>query len=239
MADSARGRVVLITGATGELGRVVAADMAAAGHALALVGTDRERLATLGRELGLDADRHALVTADLRRELEASSAVAEVWRRLGSPAVVLHLVGGWTGGTPLLDLAPDDLASMLDQHAWTTFHVTRAAVPGMVEAGWGRVVAVSSPTAVDPPARGAAYAAGKAAQEALLASLAADLAGTGVTVNVIRVRGIDVAGVPGAQAGPRRAGWTTPAEIAAAIRYLCSDEAGVLSGGRLGLFGPA
>jgi len=73
--------------------------------------------------------------------------------------------------------------------------------------------------------------------EALLGSLARDLAGSGVTVNVVRVRTIDAEHERDRAPSARTAGWTTPEEISAAIRYLCSDPAGVVSGGRIPLFG--
>lgn len=232
-----RDRVALITGAAGGLGPVVAADLAAHGARLGLVGSSWERLDRLTADLALLEGRWATVAADLRDEETTRAAVAEVTERLGPPTILVHLVGGWTGGKALVDLVAADLASMLDQHAWSTFNVLRAVVPGMISTGWGRIIAVSSPAAADPPARTAAYAAGKAAQEAILASLSKDLSGTGVTVNVLRVVAIDVAHERDRQPSARNAGWTTPEEIAAAIRYLCSPEAGVVSGARLALVG--
>lgn len=236
-AADLRDRVALITGATGGLGPVVAAELAAHGARLGLVGSSGERLERLVSELALPEGRWMTAAADLRDEEAARTAVAEVTERLGPPTILVHLVGGWTGGKALIDLVAADLASMLDQHAWCNFNVLRAVVPGMIATGWGRIIAVSSPVATDPPARMAAYAAGKAAQEALLASLAKDLSGTGVTVNVLRVLAIDVAHEREREPSARNAGWTTPEEIAAAIRYLCSAEAGVVSGARLALVG--
>jgi NAD(P)-dependent dehydrogenase (short-subunit alcohol dehydrogenase family) len=232
-------RVVLITGATGGLGRVVARDLAHAGHRLGLLGTDEQRLRGLVSDLGLATDSIALAAADLRDAVAVTAALDTLRERLGSPDILLHLVGGWSGGTPLVELPAPDLTAMIDQHVWTTFNVTRAAVPDMVRSGWGRIIAVSSPLAGEPTAGMAAYAAGKSAQEALLGSLAADLAGTGVTVNVLRVRTIDIEHERDRSPSAENAGWTTPEEVSAAIGYLCSDEAAVVSGARIPLFGPA
>ena len=230
-------RTALITGATGGLGRVVAADLARDGLRLGLLGSTEERLMALAVELELDTGTWAVAAADLRDGSATRQAVETVGARLGGPDIAIHLVGGWTGGTPLVDIPETDLTSMLEQHAWTTFHVARAVAPGMVERGWGRIVAVSSPLAAEPTARMAAYAAGKAAMEAILGSLARDLAGSGVTVNVIRVHTIDADHQRDRAPSARDAGWTTPAEISAAIRYLCSEAAGVVSGARVPLFG--
>ena len=232
-------RVVLITGATGGLGRVVARDLADAGHRLGLLGTDEQRLGGLATDLGLASDRVALAAADLRDAAAVTAALSTLRERLGNPAVLLHLVGGWSGGTPLVELPATELAAMIEQHVWATFNVTRGVVPDMVRSGWGRIIAVSSPLAGEPTAGMAAYAAGKAAQEALLGSLAADLAGTGVTVNLLRVRTIDLQHERDRMPSAANAGWTTPEELSAAIDYLTSDQAAVMSGACIPLFGPA
>jgi NAD(P)-dependent dehydrogenase (short-subunit alcohol dehydrogenase family) len=86
--------------------------------------------------------------------------------------------------------------------------------------------------AAAPDAGMSAYGVGKAAQETLFAALAQEVAGSGVTVNVVRVRAIDTeAGADGSE----KAYATSPAEISAAVRYLFSDAARVVNGERLGL----
>jgi NAD(P)-dependent dehydrogenase (short-subunit alcohol dehydrogenase family) len=228
-------RVVLITGATGGLGRVATRAFAADGARLALAGTDEERLRGLATEAGLAEDRWVPVVADLRDAAAARDALAAASDLLGPVDVVLHLVGGYAGGTPLADLDPGDVADMLEQHLWTTFHVVRAIVPGMVERGWGRVLAVSAPVAAEPTAKSAPYAIGKAALEALLRTLARETANTGVTVNLVIVRAIDLKGVR--LTDEKKTSWTSPDEIVATLRYLASDEASAITGARLPLFG--
>jgi NAD(P)-dependent dehydrogenase (short-subunit alcohol dehydrogenase family) len=147
----------------------------------------------------------------------------------------VHLVGGYAGGTPLADLDPADIETMLDQHLWTTFHVVRAVVPGMVERGWGRVMAVTAPVAAEPTAKSAPYAVGKAAEEALLRTLARETANTGVTVNLVVVRTIDVEGVR--VTDQKKSSWTEPDEITATLRYLASEDAAPITGARIPLFG--
>jgi NAD(P)-dependent dehydrogenase (short-subunit alcohol dehydrogenase family) len=228
-------RVVLITGATGGLGRVATRAFAADGARLALAGTDEERLRGLAIEAGLAEDRWVPVVADLRDAAAARDALAAASDLLGPVDIVLHLVGGYAGGTPLADLDPGDVADMLEQHLWTTFHVVRAIVPGMVERGWGRVLAVSAPVAAEPTAKSAPYAIGKAALEALLRTLARETANTGVTVNLVIVRAIDLKGVR--LTDEKKTSWTSPDEIVATLRYLASDEASAITGARLPLFG--
>ena len=118
-------RVVLITGASGGLGPVAAARFAAAGARLALSGTDRGRLEAKADEVGLAADRWMAAVGDLRDGDDARRMIGEIEERLGPVEVVLHCVGGWTGGKSVVDLDAADLRSMLDQHVWTTFNVAR------------------------------------------------------------------------------------------------------------------
>jgi NAD(P)-dependent dehydrogenase (short-subunit alcohol dehydrogenase family) len=230
-------RVVLITGATGPLGRAAAAAFAADGARLGLVGTDAGRLDALAADLALAEHGWVPAVADLTEQAAARDAVAIVEARFGRIDVLLHLVGGWTGGTTLVDLDPDVLAGMLGQHVWSTFHVAQAVVPGMVERGWGRIIAVTSSFTTAPTAGSAAYLAAKAGEETLLRTLARELGGDGVTVNVLAVRTIDAAHERAKAPSAKNAAWTTPEEMVATLRFLCSDDASAVNGQRLGLDG--
>jgi NAD(P)-dependent dehydrogenase (short-subunit alcohol dehydrogenase family) len=232
-------RVALITGATGELGRAVAGLLAAAGARLALAGTDDGRLRGVATDLGIADDRWTPVVVDLRDAAAARAAVERVVERFGRLDILVHLVGGWTSGGQVSELDRDTLRDQLDQHLWATINVVEAVVPGMVERGWGRVVAVATPTATNPGKGTATYAIPKVAQETLLRTLAREVAGSGVTVNLVVVKAIDVKGERVSDPSPKNAGWATPDEIAAAISYLCSDAAAAVNGARVPLDGRA
>ena len=227
-------RVAMVTGSTGGLGRVLVRDLAAEGWDLVLVGSSQDRLDALVAEAGLDRDHAATVTARLRDAREATAAVEAAYRRFGRVDALAHLVGGWTGDMHIGRSPDEPYVEMLDQHLWTTLNVVRELAPRMVDAGFGRIAAVTSPMAAAPDAGMSAYGVGKAAQETLLAALAQEVSGTGVTVNVVRVRAIDTAAGDG---GSDKAYATTPAEISAALRYLFSDAARVVTGQRIGLHG--
>ena len=226
-------RVVLITGATGVLGREVARVFAADGARLGLVGTNEDRLRGVAADLGLADDRWVAATGDLRQPEGARAAVAAVTAAFERVDVLAHLVGGYAPGTPIAELDPADITGMLDQHLWTTLHVVQAVLPVMVERGWGRILAVSPPIVSEPPPKLAAYAIGKVAQEVLLRSLAREVAGAGVTVNLVIVKAIDEQGLR--TTDPKKASWTGPDEIAAALRFLASDEAAAVNGARIPL----
>ena len=228
-------RVALVTGATGSVGRVAASDLATAGMRVGLVGTDAARLDALVEVLGLDRGRAATAAGDLREEAAARAAVESIASALGPVDIVVHLVGGYTGGASVADVDPEEFRAMLDQHLWTSVHVARAVVPGMVDRGWGRLVAVSSANAATPQARMAPYAVAKAAQETLFAALAREVAGTGVTANVLLARSIRA---PGVAPDPAKKDAGTAAEdVSRVIAWLCSDEASTVNGARIPLFG--
>jgi NAD(P)-dependent dehydrogenase (short-subunit alcohol dehydrogenase family) len=214
-------RTVLVTGATGGLGRVVVKQLHDRGSKVGIVSTSPDRLHALTRDLDLDPDRTCGAVADLCDADQAAEAVRTISHGLGS----------------IVDLADGDVEEMLEQHLWTTLHVIRAVVPPMLQQRFGRVVCVSSPTATAPGENIAPFAIGKAAQETLLLALAREVAGSGVTVNVLQVRTIDVSHERDRARTPNNASWTTPEEILAAMEYLASDEARMVNGARIPLHG--
>lgn len=232
-------RVILITGATGGLGRVAAREMAAQGARLALVSTNALKLQSLAASLNLEQGRVITYAGDLTQSEVVTQAAAAVQQAFGRVDVLLHLVGGWTGGRSVAEGDPDDLEDMIRQHVWTTLYLAQAFVPLLISNGWGRIITVSSPSAERPAARGGFYAAGKAAQDALMLTLGRELAGSGVTANVLQVRAIDTGHERDLDRTEKNASWTTPEEITAAVLYLCSDDARVINGARIPLFGAA
>jgi NAD(P)-dependent dehydrogenase (short-subunit alcohol dehydrogenase family) len=228
------GRVVVITGATGGLGRVAARTFAEQGARLALVSGDQSKLDALVQGIGLPAERVLAHAADLRDPVAVGETVRVVTERYGGADVLLHLVGGWVGGTQIVETDAKDLGAMLDQHVWTTFHMLQAFVPVFVGRGWGRIVVVSSTVTSRPAAKQGVYAA---AEEMLIQTVAREVGSHGVTANVLQVRAIDVEHKRERQPSAANASWSTPEEIAAAMLYLCSEEAGPVSGERLSLGG--
>lgn len=220
-------RTILITGATGGLGRKTAQAFAADGHSLVLLDHNPDRLDALTRELNLPVERFLASAMDLR-DGQAVRAMAEtVDAKFGGVHALIHLVGGWTGGKTLVEGRAEDLEFMLAQHVWSTFHLFQAFVPQLIKNNWGRVMIVSASTVPNPPGKTGIYTATKAAQENLVLTLAAELKENRVTANIIQVRSIDV---------ENTGKGTTPEEIVAAMSYLFSDEAAKISGVRIPLY---
>ncbi len=232
-------RVAVITGATGGLGRVVAKYLAEQGAHLALLSTNQEKLEQLAHELQLPPDRYLLRAMNLREPRAVAEAAQAVRARFGHADVLLQFVGGWIGGKPVTAVETGEVAEMLDQHLWTTLYLVQAFVPQMVAQKWGRIIVISSPTASRPAAQRAPYAIGKAAQEALMLTLAEETKYTGVTANLLVVSTIDVKHQRDREQTAQTAAWTAPEEIASTIGYLCSDEAHTINGARIPLYGSA
>ncbi len=230
-------RVIVITGASGGLGRVAAQRFVESGSNLVLVSTSADKLAELVHNLGLPAERYLSLALDLGARDSAKMLLEAVTRKFGRADILLHFVGGWIGGTPVTRINPDDLATMIQQHIWTTFYLAQAFVPHFISNAWGRIVAISSPSVVETPATASPYVVGKSGLEALLMTLANEIKGTGVTANILRVRTIDVKHEREHDQTPKTASWTTPEEITSAIFYLCSEEARTVNGARIPLYG--
>jgi NAD(P)-dependent dehydrogenase (short-subunit alcohol dehydrogenase family) len=230
-------RVALITGATGPAGRAAAERFARDGAHVALVSRDLARLDELGRSLGIDDDRWVAVPGELTDAAAAMAVTLAVTAKWGRIDVLVHLVGGWVGGTGVVDLDHDEVRGMLDQHLWSTLHIVQAVVPGMIERGFGRVLGVSSPFATDVRREGASYAMGKAAEEVLLRTLAREVAGSGVTANVLLIRTLDKDHERESAPSSTNASWTTPEELANALAFLASPAAAAINGERISLDG--
>ena len=220
-------RVIVITGATGALGRQTAHEFALAGHSLALLDHDQTKLDSLVKELNLPENRLLASVVDLRDGQAVRDSAEAVSNKFGSVHAFIHLVGGWTGGKTLPEASVDDLTFMLNQHVWTTFHLFQSYSPKLAASSWGRVVVVSKSTVDNPTGKEGPYAAAKAAQENLVLTLAQELKESNVTANIIQVKSIDV---------ENKGNGTTPNAIVATIQYLFSEGAGKVNGARIPLY---
>jgi 3-oxoacyl-[acyl-carrier protein] reductase len=220
-------RIVVISGATGKLGPTVAHRFAAGGDRLALLARSADELDALVADLPGGLQPHAGIAVDLLTPDGASAAAAAVHERVGAPSVLLHLLGGYAGGTSIEDADPALWGDLFDLNFWSTFHTLRAFLPDIRAAEHGRIVTVSTPLAGAPVANIGPYAASKGAVETLTLTLARELAGTNATANVVLIRTI----------GDEKPSHTRPDEIASALAWLASAEAGATNGQRIPLIG--
>jgi NAD(P)-dependent dehydrogenase (short-subunit alcohol dehydrogenase family) len=235
-STSLEGRVVAIAGAGGNLGPTVVRRLAPDAPRLCLCGRDRsslEPLAKISPET-IDVDEVNLLDAAATRAW-ADDLVA----RHGHVDGLVHLVGGWRGGSAIEDSSAEDWKALHDLLIATLQNATQAFARPLMESGRGRFAIVSTGQAQAPTHKNAAYAAAKAASEAWTLALANRFKGTGATANIVVVGAI-VTPEMRAEDPEKDYSTFTPAEgIAEALAYLSSDAAASMNGQRLTLRGAA
>jgi NAD(P)-dependent dehydrogenase (short-subunit alcohol dehydrogenase family) len=228
-------RVIAIAGVGGGLGPLVAARLAEAGAMVAGTGRNQEVLDSLPGEMGIPAERWDGRAVDLLDEAAAREWCAALVERFGHVDGLIHLVGGWRGGTPLHEAPLSDWDLLHDLLIRTAQHTTRAFHDQIADSEHGRFVLVSAKQAQAPSNTNAAYAAAKAAAEAWTLAFADGFEPGGATANIIVVEAILTPRMR--EENPDKEFPTfTPAEhIAEAIAFLCSDAAAEMNGQRLPL----
>jgi NAD(P)-dependent dehydrogenase (short-subunit alcohol dehydrogenase family) len=227
------GRVIAIAGVGGGLGPVVAARLAEAGAVVA--GTDRhaETLEAVGA--GLDQERWDGRIVDLLDEAATRDWCAALVERFGRVDGLMHLVGGWRGGTPLHEAPLADWELLHELLIRTVQHTTRAFHDALASSTHGRFVLVSAKQAQAPSNENAAYAAAKAAAEAWTLALADGFAGSSATANIVVIDAILTPAMREENPGKEFPTFTPAEHIADAIAFLCSDAAAEMNGQRLPL----
>ena len=233
-------RVALVTGAGQATGRGIALGLAVHGFAIAVNDLHGER-ADETVQLIVDAGGQAVAAPfDCRDRAAIFSAVGRASAELGPIDVLVNNAGvpeGWRP-EPFIGSDPSTWAAQFDLNLFGNMHVIQAVAPGMVERGWGRVIQISSGSAATGQSIGVSlYAAAKAGIEGLLRHVATELGPNGVTVNTLSLGVQQNVAERGASSGVeaivrgipvRRAG--RPTDVAAAVCWLASDDAGFVTG---------
>ncbi|MDG3443731.1 3-oxoacyl-[acyl-carrier-protein] reductase [Nitrospirillum amazonense] len=228
------GKTALVTGASGGIGAAIARTLHQAGATVALSGTKVEALEALAAELG---DRAVVVPANLSDPEAVEALAKDAEAKLGHVDILVNNAGLTRDGL-ILRMKDEDWASVIDVNLTAAFRLSRALVKGMMKRRWGRIIGITSIVGVTGNPGQVNYAASKAGMIGMTKALAAEVASRNITANCVAPGFIatamtDVlpdaqkekltAGVPAGRLG-------TPDEIASAVLYLASTEAGYVTG---------
>ena len=179
------GRVALVTGAASGIGRATALRFAREGARVALLDkADEAVLDAVADEIAQTGGRAAGLSADVSDAAAVDDAVARAAAALGPIGVAVHAAAIWYP-TPVMKTEAEAYDRIIDTNLKGTFHVIRALLPGMIEAGGGHIVTIASVAGVTGLSQAAAYTASKGGVIMLTRSLGTELAGHGIHVNAI------------------------------------------------------
>jgi NAD(P)-dependent dehydrogenase (short-subunit alcohol dehydrogenase family) len=228
--------VVLVAGGTGALGRAVSQAFFEEGGTVIVTYRSQQEFDALRAAAPADGrlEGHRVDVAD---ETAVQALIDGVVARHGRLDALVNTVGGYAGGARLWEVDASTLDRMMALNLRSGYVLARAAVPAMLKRGAGVIVNIASKAAVEHAGGAAAYAASKAAALALMDSLAAELAGTGVRANTVLPSIIDSAANRAAMPAADFAKWPKADEIARVILFLCSTDANVIHGAAIPVYG--
>lgn len=241
-------RVAVVTGGASGMGEAICHELGRRGHRVAVLDLNGVAAQRVAEELRADGVSALGVAADVSDRQAVEDAFAKVRTELG-PVHILVTSAGAVDFAPFTERTQQAWQKLIDVNLTGTFHCCQVAVPDMLEAGWGRIVMISSSSAQRGSPKMAHYAASKGALISLTKSLAREYGPTGITVNNVPPSGIETP----MQLHSQAAGHLPPNEqmaasipvghlgtgedIAAAVGFLCSNEAGFITCQVLGVSG--
>jgi 2-hydroxycyclohexanecarboxyl-CoA dehydrogenase len=241
-------RVAVVTGGASGMGEATCHELGRRGLKVAVLDVNEQAAQRVTEDLRAAGSTALGVGADVTDRAAVEQAFAKVRSEMG-PVAVLVTSAGMFGHAPFTEITTESWSKIIDVNLTGTFHCCQVAVPDMVAAKWGRIVMISSSSAQRGSPFAAHYAASKGAVITLTKSLAREYAAYGITVNNIPPSGIETPMQVRAQA----AGYVksneeiarnipvghlgTGADIAAAVGFLCSEQAGFITGQVLGVNG--
>ena len=246
---AAKQKVAVVTGAASGMGLAIARHLGARGDRVALLDLQAEAAQQAAEEIRETGAQAIGVAADVTDRAAVDAALGKVRADLG-PVAIMVTAAGVDCFEPFGEITAESWERVVGVNLTGTFHCLQAAVPDMIEAGWGRMVTISSSSAQSGSPHMAHYVSAKAGLLGLTRALALELARHGITVNCIppgmidtpMLRGAETAGsvgnldkiasrmIPVGRLG-------TPEEIAATCGFLCSDEAAFITGQVIGVNG--
>lgn len=228
-------RSALVTGGTGGLGAAVVARLLDDGWRVVVPWVAERELERVRRH-----ERLELVEADLFEPDAVARAVDAAARAGDAPlGAVVNLVGGFAAGPRIAETPIEQFEAQLRLNLRPTYLVTQAALPQLVAAGGGSVVCVGTRAALAPFPGAAGYATAKAGVIAFAQAVAVEYRDEGVRCNALLPSVIDTPANRAAMPNADWSKWVAPAQLAATIAFLCSDDGAATSGAAIPVYGRA
>jgi NAD(P)-dependent dehydrogenase (short-subunit alcohol dehydrogenase family) len=237
MSTSKQGKIILVAGGTGGLGKAISLAFLNSGAHVAVTYLRKEELAALQAGAGERSAYLSGYLVDVTEDGPVRAAVEGIVASHGRIDVLVNAVGGYAGGVQLWETDPKVFSQMLDLNLRSGYLLARHIVPLMLKQGGGAIVNIAAKAAFDHAAGASAYAASKAAAVAMMDSLAEDLKGTNVRVNSILPSIIDTSANRRVMPNADFSKWPKPEEIAQVILFVCGEEARLIHGASIPVYG--
>lgn len=232
------GKVACVTGAAGNLGGAAAHALHAAGASLILIDRATDRLQEVCGEIASAGSHSLLGGVDLTDPASVQRAVQTGLEQQGAIDILINAIGGFRAGKPLHETPLETFDFMMTLNARTVFITCQAVIPHMLERGSGKIVNTGARAAVAGGSRnGSAYGASKTAVIRLTESMALELRGKGINVNVVLPSTIDTPQNREAMPDADPSQWVAPEAIADVMLFLASDAARAVHGAAVPVYG--
>jgi NAD(P)-dependent dehydrogenase (short-subunit alcohol dehydrogenase family) len=228
--NSLKGKIAVVTGAKGGLGTFVTESFLAAGTRV--IGVSRSI-----HSADFSHPEFVAMPAELSSGEAARKLAGDVVTRFGRIDALVHVMGGFAGGSRVDETDDATFEKMLDLNYRAAFFITRAVLPQMRRQGSGRILAVASRQAVEPAAMVGAYSASKAALVSLIRTIALENKDRCVSANTVLPGTMDT---PGNRVGDAKADgsqWVQPSQVAAILLHLASEAGGQITGAAIPVYG--
>ncbi|MGD9899526.1 MAG: SDR family oxidoreductase [Calditrichaceae bacterium] len=236
---SLKNKTVLITGATGGLGRIVTREFLKAGAKVGAVYIIDKEWETYKTTMNGDKSNLTGIKADVLTDAGVKSMVEAMINAFGRIDIVVNLVGGFSGGIPVTETAEADWDKMMNLNLKTVFLSCKNIMPVMVRQKSGRIINISSRAGLQGAANYSAYAASKAALINFTQTIADEGRPQNITANAILPSIIDTPANRKAMPDANFKDWATPEAIADAILFLSSNAASEISGASIPVYNKA
>ena len=232
-------RFVVITGGTGALGTAVSEIYLKQGCQVAIPYIENDQLQSFQNKIGDLKSRVMLRQANVTVETEVKNFFQAVLDKFDQLDVLVNIVGGFVGGTPVAEMELEDWNRMMDTNLKSAFLCCRDVLPHMIQRKYGKIVNISARAGLTGIPELSAYCVSKSGVRVLTESIAHEVKDFGINVNSIMPSIIDTPTNRNSMPNQNYSGWVPPSKIAEVVYFLTSDAADIINGAAIPVYGRA